>query len=248
MRELQKMCTTTLHRLALVIFGLHLAACAAPQIPLDTRTQGPQSQFENLEEYIIQPGDELDLKFYYSPELDERVQVRPDGRISLQLVDDVRAAGLSASQLDETLTRKYAIDLKAPQIAVIVRSFSSQRVYVAGEVNRQGLVNMRPGMTALEAVIEAGGWLETAKPEAALIIRRNPHNQPVPLRVDLKQGIKGEPDGIPSPLQPYDIVYVPKTYIAQANKFVNQYVQRLLLFQGWGLGFTYELRDFGFLQ
>jgi protein involved in polysaccharide export with SLBB domain len=88
--------------------------------------------------YIIQPGDQLDIKFFYNPELNENVTVRPDGLISLQLVDEVHASGLTPAQLDDLLTQKYSRELKKPMVTVIMRSFTMQRVYVGGEVNRQG--------------------------------------------------------------------------------------------------------------
>ncbi len=186
----------------------------------------------------------MDIKLFFNPELNESVFVRPDGKISLQLVDDVQAAGLRPSDLDDVLTQKYSQELRKPVITVIVRSFTGQRVYVGGEVGNPGLVNLTAGMTALQAVINAGGFRETAKPDGVIVIRKGPENQPIPIRVDLEQVIYGE-EIRDFQLQPYDVVYVPKTWIAKANKFVNQYIERLLLFKGasLGFGFTYELND-----
>jgi len=193
--------------------------------------------------YVIQPGDRLEIKFFYNRELNEAVVVRPDGKISLQLLDDIQAAGITPAQLDEILTKKYARELKQPVLTVIVRSFTGQRVYVGGEVNRPGLINLTAGMSALQAVINAGGLRETAKPEDAIVIRKGRNNKPTTLRVDLNKAIYGKTAGADFQLQPYDIIYVPKTSIAKANKFVNQYIEELLLFKGVGFGFTYELSD-----
>jgi len=196
---------------------------------------------EKPPQYFIQSGDQLQIKFFYNPELNETIIVRPDGKISLQLVDEVQAAGLTPAQLDDFLTDRYSKELKKPAITVIVGSFASQRVYVGGEVNRQGLVELTGGMTALQAVVSAGGLKETGDPEAAIIIRKGPDNQPVPVRVNLKSALSGEtPDALVQ-LRPYDVVYIPKTWIAGANKFVREYVQDLLLFRGVSLGFSYEL-------
>jgi len=193
--------------------------------------------------YIIQPGDQLDIKFFYNPELNDSVTVRPDGKISLQLVDEVQAAGQTPAQLDDFLTKKYAEELRKPAITVIVKSFASQRVYVGGEVNRQGFVALAPGMSPLQAVIEAGGLKETADPAAVLLIRKVPENQPVPVRMDLKGTLDGTAMGTGIQLQAQDVVYVPKTFIAEANKFVKQYVEDLFLFRGVSLGFSYELHS-----
>jgi len=191
--------------------------------------------------YLIQPGDQLDIKFFYNPELNESVTVRPDGMISLQLVDEIHAAGQTPARLDDVLTEKYAGELRKPVISVIVKSFAAQRVYVGGEVNRQGFVNLAPGMGPLQAVIEAGGLKETADPGAVLLIRKGTENQPVPVRMDLKGALQGSDTLGGIQLQALDVVYVPKTFIAEANKFVKQYIEDLLLFRGVSLGFSYDL-------
>jgi polysaccharide export outer membrane protein len=191
--------------------------------------------------YVIQPGDQLDIKFFYNPELNESVTVRPDGKISLQLIDEVKAAGRTPAELDETLTKDYSTELRKPVVTVIVKSFMSQRIYVGGEVNRQGLIDLTAGMTPLQAVLNAGGFKESANPEAAIVIRKGPDNKPVPIRIDLKKALYGEGAGDVAQLQPYDVVYVPKSWIAEANKFVNQYIENLLMFRGVSFGFSYDI-------
>jgi len=191
--------------------------------------------------YIIQPGDQLDIKFFYNPELNETLTVRPDGMISLQLVDEVQAAGLEPSQLDDELTIMYAQELKKPMITVIVKSFGGQRIFIGGEVNRQGLITISGNMTPLQAVLNAGGFKETASPENAIIIRKGSGNKPVPIAMNLADAMQGKTSSADFLLQPDDIVFVPKSAIAKANKFVNQYVEQLFLFGGVNLGFTYEL-------
>jgi polysaccharide export outer membrane protein len=228
--------------LAMILSG-GVVGCTSHQKALNNEAQWATPVPSTASEYLIQPGDQLDIKFFYNPELNETVSVRPDGKISIQLVDEVQAAGLSPSQLDAELTKRYAEELRKPVITVIVRSFTGQRVYVGGEVNRQGLIDLTGGMTALQAVFNAGGFKETAKLEGALIIRKGPDNRPIPLPMDLKKALYGGTAGAGFQLQPYDIVYVPKTFIAEANKFVNQYIERLLLFRGVSLGFSYELHS-----
>jgi protein involved in polysaccharide export with SLBB domain len=229
----------------LVTFGLILG-CQSQQVALEQDSQPTAREVnpEEVLEYRIQPGDELDIKFFYNPELNEIIVVRPDGKISLQLLDDVHAAGLTPSQLEASLTRKYSKELRKPVVTVIVRTFAGQRVYVGGEVYRPGLVQLTAGMTALQAVLVAGGFMPTAKPDEVIVITKGPDNEPVPIRADLKKAIQAEDADVV--LNSYDIVYVPKTRIAQANKFVNQYVEQLLLFRGTslGFGFGYEVRRF----
>ena len=189
--------------------------------------------------YTIQPGDTLDIKFFFNPELNETVSVRPDGFISLQLVDEVNAAGLEPQQLKKKLTELYSRELLQPVITVIVKSFESQRVYVGGEVNLQGIIAMPVGLTAIQAVMQAGGFKVTAQPSETLIIRKGPDRRPVPIKVDLQALLDGYDTGSDFKLQSEDVVFVPKSAIAKANQFVNQYVEQLLLFKGVTFGFTY---------
>ena len=222
-----------------------LWGCASTSATLDREAPAGSelSQFQAPPEYRLLPGDQLDIKLFFNPELNETVLVRPDGKISLQLIDEVQAAGLTAAQLDTELTRLYAQELRKPAVTVIVRSFTGQRVYVGGEVTTPSLVPLTAGMTPLQAVMNAGGFKETAKPAGVIVIRKGPDNRPIPLRVDLQRIIDGETTAEDLQLQPYDIVYVPRTWIAKANQFVHEYIERLLLFRGTtlGLGFSYDL-------
>ncbi|MCP3951310.1 MAG: sugar transporter [Desulfobacterales bacterium] len=195
------------------------------------------------QKYYIQPRDQLEIKFFYNPELNESVIVRPDGNISLQLLDDIKAEGLEPSQLDDFLTEKYSKELQNPVITVIVRSFEGLRVYVGGEVNNEGVIDLINTMTPLQAVINAGGFKETADMEKAIVITKGSENNPVPIAINLKDALHGKGDSAAYILKHNDIVFVPKTAIAKLNKFVNQYVENLLLYKGISLGFTYELRN-----
>lgn len=228
--------------LIIIVIFLEIIGCASQQPYVQSETAGLKATSQKTQEYLIQRGDQLDIKFFYNPELNETVTVRPDGKISLQLVDEVQAAGLKPSQLDSDLTEKYSHELKKPTVTVIVKSFEGQRIYVGGEVNRQGLIKFTGGLTPLQAVLEAGGFMETASPESAIVIRRGPENKPVPIEMNLieaMQGISGKADFA---LQPSDVVYVPKTTIAKVNTFVHQYIERLLLFRGVSLGFRWDLK------
>jgi polysaccharide export outer membrane protein len=185
-----------------------------------------------LEEYRIQPRDQLDVKFFYSPELNESVVVRPDGKISLQLIGEIKAAGLAPEKLQVVLQQEYSKHLRDPAVTVIMRNFSNQEVFVDGEVGHPGLVELMPGLTAWQAIIKAGGFKETATRESVIIIRHGDRNQPVPYSLNLKSEVLNDPNVL-FKLKPHDVIYVPKTAIAEADKFVEQYIEKLLLFKGW---------------
>lgn len=219
----------------ITIFFL-LVGCASQQTNLNSEAAIVPATFQKPHDYLIQPGDVLDIKFFYNTEINETVTVRPDGKISLQLVDDVPAAGLKPLQLDDLLTQKYSKELKNPLLTVIVRSFTGQQIYVGGEVIRQGLIDLTTAMTPFQAVLNAGGFKETAKPESSIVIRKGLDNRPVPIKINLKDA-----SSVNFLLHPQDIVYVPKSAIAKLNKFVDQYIEGLLMFRGASLGFSYEL-------
>ncbi len=240
---MKKNTQTTIMAILALVFCAALLGCATQSAVIPYAS--PEESATEPAPYLIQAGDKLEIKFFYNSELNETVVVRPDGKISLQLLDDIQAAGITPAELDDILTQKYAYELKKPVLTVIVRSFTGQRVYVGGEVNRPGLVSLTAGMSALQAVINAGGLRETAKLENAIVIRKGKDRKPIPMRVDLTKAIYEGNAQDHFRLKPYDIVYVPKTFIAKANKFVNQYIERLILFKGVSFGFSYEVHDAG---
>lgn len=208
-----------------LMFLILLTACTAKNI-VPAEQAGSQITAYPLEQYLIQTGDQLDIKFFYNPELNEQVVVRPDGRISLQLAPEIMASGLTPAQLTDTLEKTYAKELTNPGITVIVRSFSSQRVYVDGEVNKPGMINLAGPLTVLQSISEAGGLKETATTSQVLIIRKAKDDKPIAIAVnlgDIRSAADGSRDIL---LAPYDIVYVPKSTIANINQFVDQYIRR----------------------
>lgn len=223
-----------------------LFGCASSNsnvVPEEAALTANQTHSSEPAPYLIQPGDQLDIKFFYNPELNETLTVRPDGKISLQLVDEVQAAGLKPSELDEVLTKEYSEELKKPAITVIVKAFGGQRIFVGGEVNEQGLITISGNMTPLQAVFNAGGFKETASPQNAIVIRKGPNNEPIPISINLKDAMQGKTDAVDFLLKPDDVVYVPKSAIAKANTFVNQYIENLFLYRGVSLGFAYRIYD-----
>jgi polysaccharide export outer membrane protein len=177
-------------------------------------------------EYRIQVGDQLEIKFFYSPELNEQVTVRPDGRISLQLISEVVVTDLTVAALSTQLTERYSADLNQPRVAVIVREYGSQRVFVDGEVGRPGIVPLLGQMTALQAISQAGGMKDTARTREVIVIRRGTANAPVAFRVDLKSARNGRDLTQDVSLAPLDIVYVPRSRVANVNIWLDKYIRQ----------------------
>jgi protein involved in polysaccharide export with SLBB domain len=177
-----------------------------------------------MKEYIIQPGDHLDIRFFYNSDLSDLSIVRPDGRISLQLIGEVMAAGQSPRELTSLLTEMYDKELKNPEITVIVRSFGS-RVYVDGQVEEPGEVELLGPLTVMQAISRVGGLTDEAWKEA-LVIRRIKGQEPLVIELDLNKVLTGEDFGQDIGLVPFDIVYVPRSPIANVNLWVDQYIRQ----------------------
>jgi polysaccharide export outer membrane protein len=218
--------------LAAAVLALVVAACGphSGYAPYDTVPTMATERYDisSLPPYKLQVGDGLTIKFYRNPELDQDVTIRPDGKISLPFIDEVMCAGLTPSELDAAITRRYAGELAIPDITVIVTALGGHRVYVDGEVTKPGMVELSGGMTVLAAVSSAGGFTPRAIREQVIVIRRDVTGKPTGHAVDLKQVIFGKASDGDVLLQPFDIVYVPRSKIANANLWVQQYIRDML--------------------
>ena len=201
-------------------------------IPNDLHFAPLEAASQNTPEYRIKPQDQLEIKFFYNPELNETIYVRPDSKIALQLIGDIKAAGMTPSELAAGLKERYSTYLKNPAPTVIVKGFVAQQIFVDGEVARPGPVDILPGQTVWQGIIKAGGFRETATRESVVVVRLGEGKTPTLYRINLKSTSLDRPD-VAFQLQPYDIVFVPKTWIAEADKFMEQYVERLFLYRGY---------------
>ncbi len=183
---------------------------------------------QERDSYLIQPGDELAISFYLSSEFDADLAVRSDGKLSLQPVGEVRAAGLTPAQLSRELDRLYSQELLEPKASVAVKNSPSRVVYVAGEVQRPGTVALLPDMTALAAVAQSGGFTDRASTGSVVLIRRDACGAPSGEKLDLASAMSYAAGGEDAGLMPSDIIVVPRTAIADVGLFVKQYVRDLL--------------------
>ena len=230
---------TLTHFKFLYVLFILFACSSVVKNPTPTH-QAFQASLVSEKEYGIQVGDQLDIKFFYNSELNEQVTVRPDGRISLQLVHDVTVAGLTPSELTQHLKQKYAPELKKPEIAVIVRSFGGYRIYVDGEVNKSGMFPLVGHTTVLQALSLAGGMKDTARASEVVIIRRGEFNKPLAFQVNLRKVVDSTDMRQDIALQPFDIVYVPKSAIANVNVWVDQYIRKNIPIPiSTGFGYTF---------
>lgn len=158
-------------------------------------------------DYIIGPEDTLHISVWKEPDLTATLPVRPDGKISMPLLNDVQAAGLKPMQLADSITerlRKYIAD---PRVTVVVTAMNSQRIYVLGEVLHTGAMPLIPGMTVLQALASAG-FTQFANTKGIYVLRvENGKQRKIPF--NYKQVIKGEATEQNIILKPGDTIVVP---------------------------------------
>lgn len=158
--------------------------------------------------YIIGPQDILDVNVWKEPDMTRTVPVRPDGKISLPLINDVQAAGSTPQQLAAMVTEKLRKYVQEPQVTVIVSAINSQRVFVVGEVLRAGAFPLLPGMTVLQALSSAGGFTTFADVKKIHVMRTvNGKQENLPF--NYREVLKGDNPAQNIKLLPGDTVIVP---------------------------------------
>jgi polysaccharide export outer membrane protein len=185
-----------------------------------------QDKLVDQNTYRLAPGDLIDVKFPYHPEENERVPVRPDGRIGLQVIGDVMAAGLTVRELEQVVTEKSAVTLRDPVVSIVIAQLAEHKVYVGGQVAKPGFVVYREGMTPLQAIVERGGFVDDANTDEVLYISRI-GNAVQSQRLDLEAVMDGN-SSEQIVMSPDDIIIVPRTFIGEADVWVDQWIRGLL--------------------
>lgn len=215
------------------LFSQELPSQAAGQ----SGTALPASSGQATGNYILQPRDVLEIKVYNIPEVSVTVAIRPDGRIAVPLLNEIQAAGKTPEQLTDILVAGYEKEFRNPRVTVIVRSFNNQNVYVGGEVDKPGLIPLTGEITVLQAILQAGGVKATAREKGVILLRNDGNGKPQVRQLSLVQMVKGRSDIV---LQPFDVVYVPKSHIAKVDKWVDEHVRQIVPVS-LGMSFSYLL-------
>ena len=175
----------------------------------------------------MQAYDTIRIKFLYWPELDDEQMIRPDGKISLLMVGEVEAQNRTPEELQKELIKLYEPKLNEPEINVVVSSLANNRVYIGGEVSTPGLILIQGKLTVLGAIMQAGGFIEASAKKSSVVVVRQQAGKQFARTVDLNDALKGT-ETEPFYLQPYDIIYVPRTTITHVDEFVAQYIDGII--------------------
>lgn len=221
-----------------VVVGLLLIPVSFLGCAIRTKAKSPKPQTQSLPllastekarafpEYRLGFGDEIEIKFFRHSQFDETVTVRPDGRISLAKVGELQVTGMTPSRLDSIVTTAYEDFVLEPDVTVIVRQFGGYQVYVLGEVNSPGGYPIQRNMTLLQALAAAGGTKISSKLGSVMILRRGQPPEVEAIKVNLIRSVKAKrPFDISENdlfVQPQDIVFVPKTFVANVSDFMRQ--------------------------
>ena len=192
----------------MVFVPLAQAQDSAKQVSTDTSNQKTDPSNKATAEYIIGPQDVVRIDVWKEPEISRTIPVRPDGKISLPLLNDVQASGLTALQLSKAIRDGLTKFLTSPEVTVTVTEINSRRVYITGEVARAGSFPLLPNMTVLQALSSAGGFTQFAKQKNIYVLRNEGGTQ-VKHPFNYKEVLKGKNQDENILLQPGDVIVVP---------------------------------------
>lgn len=200
--------------LAISLLILPIAARAQDQRP-------PRLTTVSEDRYRLQPGDVLEVQFRYSPEFNQTVTVQPDGYISLEITGDLKVAGFTVEETRAAVLRKAGERLQDPVAAVLLKEFQRPYFVVAGEVAQPGKIEMRERVTAIQAIMLAGGMKETAKSSQVVVFRAiNSDTAEVKL-LNLKNIRRTSDLENDLTLRAGDMVFVPRDKISKIERFMK---------------------------
>lgn len=208
------------------MFVMALCAACGPVVksgtPLDDAISSDRG------DYRIGPMDELRLEFLTDEAFGRVVRVRPDGRISLHNGIELKVAGRTVHEATAAIASAYGKFMRDPWVSLEVNSFAAQRTFVGGEVDKPGVQPLAGPTTVLQAITVAGGFKETARTDEVVVIRYNSDGHRIVFTVNLDNVISGKDLRQDVDLVAQDMVFVPRSDIANIDLWVDQYVRKAL--------------------
>jgi len=171
--------------------------------------------------YTLNPGDVVEVQYRYTPEYNQTVTIQPDGYVSLEIVGDVKIGGLTLAQVRTTIIKKASVRLNDPEVTLLLKEFQKPYFVVAGEVAQPGKFEMRENITALQAIILAGGFKDSAK-SSQIILFRKINSEMAEVKVINLKKIKRTSDLEKDlALQAGDMLMVPQNTITKIERYVK---------------------------
>ncbi len=188
-------------------------------LPLEYSSEGP---------YRLRRGDKVQVSILFYPELETVTVVRPDGKITAPGLGDVTALGRTPEEVAADIQAYFSTLLRDPTTTLNVLAFGERNAYVFGQVQRPGPVNLQQRMTLTQAIAQTGSVTQDAKLGTVVLLRRKTENTARAYRLDLTGVLKGESLAADIVLQPDDVVWVPRTFLANMDDFVHHVFSGLL--------------------
>ena len=178
---------------------------------------------ERVVEYYIAPNDKLEIFVWQNTDLTKEISVRPDGKLSYPLVGTIDVAGLTLDQLQNIIQEKLAVYIRFPQVVVSLIESAGNKVVVLGQVNYPGIFTFKGNAISLiEVIAMAGDFTPDSRRESVMVISDNFSEHPKVRRIDLLTAIRNGVADMNIFIKPDDVVYVPRSTIADFNKFLNE--------------------------
>ena len=215
--------------LALAATFFMFSACTADPVATPEFPKIEWNQSDGYDDrYLLAPGDTIEVSVLYAPELSRTVVVAPDGRVRIPYSGPIAATGRTVDEVRIAFNKALGRELKNPEVEVIATEFASQRIFVGGEVQAPSIYDLPGQIGPLEAIVMAGGFTDEARDTAVVLMRRIPGGEVRSEVIDIKSGVFNAQLANWGPLRRYDIVYVPKSKIAEENLFVLQWFRAAL--------------------
>jgi polysaccharide export outer membrane protein len=203
------------------------------------RTSFPEIGFSDWSEmepeYVLYPGDEIEIATPTAVELTRTQKVGPDGRISLPLVGQIMAADRTIAEVEADASTAFASQLRRPVVEITLKTAGPIRVWVGGEVRTPGMIEMTGDLDAYQAVVQAGDFLPTARPDEVALIRRGPGGVRMMRALDLRPR-RGEVVA----LRRGDIIFVPRSNLGEVANFVSLFRNALPIGFSYAIGGQYQ--------
>ena len=204
-------------------------ALLAVSLSLTVFAQGPSAEtqaprlgtFGNDVRYTLNPGDVLEIQYRYTPEFNQTVSVQPDGYVSLQIGGDLKVGGRDLGQVRNLILAKVGTQLESPELTVILKEFQKPYVVVAGEVVQPGKLEMREKLTAVQAVLMAGGFKDSAKSSQILVFRKLNADTAEVRSLNFKTLTRTRDLENDLTLQAGDMILVPRNRISKLERYVR---------------------------
>ena len=177
--------------------------------------------------YRLRLGDELSVMFQSDRTLDYETPVSPAGTITVPSGAEVIAAGRTVAEVRADIEAKMADFLVDPKASVLLSRVAEQPVYVLGEVGKPGLVENRGAIRVSMALAQAGGILSSGSPSSVMIVRTSGVPEAMAIKVDVAEVLSGSDPSQDLALEPYDVVFVPKSVIGKVDEFVDLFFAQI---------------------